>query len=96
MLMEMGYSVLETESADDAQGILQHTENIQLLLTDIVMPGQLNGRDLADWAQREARAVTVALMSGYAPSETGLSDTPMLPKPFSQKQLSDFLDKHCP
>lgn len=93
MLMDMGYSVLEAACADEAVDMLEHTPDIQLLLSDIVMPGELNGRDLADIARRGQRARCVALMSGYAPGEVGQTDIPILSKPFTQRQLADFLSK---
>jgi PAS domain S-box-containing protein len=92
-LVEMGYSVLEAETADDAKQIISHTPDIQLLISDIVMPGELNGRDLAHFARDNALASHIVLMTGYAPGEMGQTDLPTIAKPFSKKQLFEFLNK---
>jgi len=93
MLMEFGYSVVEADNADDGMRIVTHTPDIALLMTDIVMPGRLNGRDLADHAKHHHRARSVMLMTGYAPGETGHTDTPTISKPFTKKQLFEFLNR---
>jgi PAS domain S-box-containing protein len=93
MLMEFGYSVVEADNADDGMRIVTHTPDIALLMTDIVMPGRLNGRDLADHAKQHHRARSVMLMTGYAPGETGHTDTPTISKPFTKKQLFEFLNR---
>lgn len=91
-LMEMGYSVLEADNADDAKNIISHTPDIALLISDIVMPGQMNGRDLAHYAREQALAQRIMLMTGYAPGEIGQTNIPTIAKPFSKKQLFEFLN----
>ena len=46
-LSEAGYRVLEAPDAEAAMTIIESPEPIDLLLTDIVMPGEMDGRDLA-------------------------------------------------
>ena len=55
ILTELGYRVLEASSAAAALEILDRTPAIDLLFTDIVMPGGMNGRQLADEAAPAAR-----------------------------------------
>ena len=72
--------------------LLDQTPQIALLLSDVVMPGPVDGREVARHAL--ARHVPrVALMSGYAPGETGggPEGVPMLAKPFTHRQLIDLL-----
>lgn len=93
-LISLGFAVLEAENGTEALSILEHTPDISLLLSDVVMPGPVDGRVVA--RQAIARQVPrVALMSGYAPVEAGHSksgaDLPMLAKPFTPRQLADFL-----
>lgn len=93
-LIGLGFAVLEAENGSEALSILAHTPDISLLLTDVVMPGSVDGRAVA--RQALARQVPrVALMSGFAPAEAGHDEPgeglPILPKPFSQRQLADFL-----
>ncbi len=91
-LVELGFAVVEAASGAEAMQILDHTPGIALLLSDIVMPGEVDGRALARHA-RARHVPRVALMSGYAPGEASAGDAgvPLLAKPFTQRQLADFL-----
>jgi PAS domain S-box-containing protein len=95
-LIDMGYSVIEAENGDDAHHLITHTSMIELLISDIVMPGQINGRDLARYAKDHHLAHHVALMTGYAPEESSEVEIPTITKPFSKKQLFDFLNRLAP
>lgn len=92
MLEAAGYSVLAAASGDAARSIFEVEPAIDLLLTDIVMPGRLQGTDLA----RELRAIDeklpVVFMSGYASEATvhgnGLRpDDVRLMKPVMRRDL---------
>ena len=90
-LLDLGYAVLEAENGVEAREILASTPGIALLLTDVVMPGGVDGRDVA----REARDVhgiaRVLLMSGHAPARAQPGSMPLLLKPFSPTQLAAAL-----
>ena len=91
-LIDLGYAVVEAENGAEALQLLDQTPQIALLLSDVVMPGPVDGREVARHAL--ARHVPrVALMSGYAPGETGggPEGVPMLAKPFTHRQLIDLL-----
>jgi CheY-like chemotaxis protein len=66
MLSELGYSVLTTRNADDALVIIDSGVAIDLLFTDIVMPGTLRTPELALKARQKLAGVTVLFTSGYA------------------------------
>lgn len=69
-LMKYGYRVLAATSGDEAYKTFQEEPDIDLLLTDIVMPGDLQGATLAK-ALRELRPyLPVVFMSGHASEET--------------------------
>ena len=92
-LIDLGFAVVEAENGSEALQILDHTPQIALLLSDVVMPGPVDGRAVARHA-RALRVPRVALMSGYAPAEIGVQpddELPILPKPFTHRQLADFL-----
>jgi PAS domain S-box-containing protein len=92
-LGELGYRVLDAENA--AEGLqLMEKESIDLLLTDIVMPGGTDGRELARRARQRWPSLKVVFTSGF--SETRLngntspmfSCSPFLNKPYRKEELA--------
>lgn len=63
-LSDEGFDVVEAESGDDALSILQADPAIQLLLTDIQLPGVLNGRTLAKEARAKTPTLPIIFMTG--------------------------------
>lgn len=67
ILEHHGYRVLEAGSGPEAIPVWkQHANEIQLLLTDMVMPGNMNGRELAERLKKERPALKVVYTSGYS------------------------------
>ncbi|WP_337876807.1 ATP-binding protein [Elioraea sp.] len=62
----LGYRVLRAADGPEALALLEHERGIDLLFTDVVMPGGLNGRDLADLARARQPGLRVLFTSGYA------------------------------
>jgi CheY-like chemotaxis protein len=93
VLGAVGYHVLTAQNAADALRILARSEEkIDLLLTDVVMPG-MSGVDLASRALRERPTLRVLYTSGYAENEAlrrGIADgrMPFLAKPYSVIELT--------
>jgi two-component system cell cycle sensor histidine kinase/response regulator CckA len=97
MLVRQGYAVLEAASSVEAIAAWdRHAGAIDLVITDLVMPGGTNGRDLAAELQRRAPALKVILTSGYSadiagrPLELGDNQS-FLPKPWPPQQLLDVV-----
>ena len=65
ILNELGYTVSEAGHAKAALDVLQGEPSIDLLFTDIVMPGGMNGRELADEAKRLRPQLKVLFTTGY-------------------------------
>ena len=65
ILTELGYRVLEASSGAAALEILERTPALDLLFTDIVMPGGMNGRQLANEVTRLRPALKVLFTTGY-------------------------------
>jgi PAS domain S-box-containing protein len=91
ILRGAGYRVIEASGPDEALAVCARGEGIDLLLTDVVMPG-MNGRELAAQARRGGAVTKVLLMSGYAddPALRGadVSQFQFLRKPFTRSSLS--------
>jgi CheY-like chemotaxis protein len=91
VLSEFGYRVLEAADGPTALRILQSEPRIDLLVTDIGLPG-LNGRQLADAARVNRPGLKVLFMTGYA--ETAASSSFLQPgmaiitKPFVMDTLA--------
>jgi CheY-like chemotaxis protein len=66
VLREAGYRVLEAGDGPSALRLLQSDTRIDLLLTDVGLPGGLNGRQVADAARATRPALKVLFVTGYA------------------------------
>ncbi len=91
-LLELGFVVIEAENGSEAMQILERTPGVALLLSDVMMPGGVDGRALAAHARDRCGVARVVLMSGYAPEGLQRSDVPLLAKPFTRRQLAALLD----
>jgi two-component system cell cycle sensor histidine kinase/response regulator CckA len=94
-LKNQGYNVIEARSGETALEVLRVTPQIDVLVTDVVMPG-MDGVTLARLVRMERPTIQVILMSGYsedvAPQEVaGEAGMYFLPKPFSLKQLAGLV-----
>jgi CheY-like chemotaxis protein len=65
-LRELGYDVLEAESARAALELIEHHPEIRVLFTDVGLPGGMNGPQLADAARALRSGLKVVFTSGYA------------------------------
>lgn len=86
-LLDIGYSVVEAENGAEALALLNQTQGIRLVLSDVVMPGALNGFQVASHALQKGHIPHVVLMSGYVPDAEPIAGVPLLKKPFTREQL---------
>jgi PAS domain S-box-containing protein len=85
-LFRLGYRVLEASSGNEALKVWkQHRDEIRLLLTDLVMPGGMTGRELAAQLLEQNPKLNVVYSSGYSAEIVG--------KDFSPKENVNFLSK---
>ena len=93
MLLHLGYQVLVADSPGNALNLSsEHGDNIQLLLTDVVMP-EMNGRELVEQLQASNPKLKVLFMSGYSAdviAHRGILDKGLnfIHKPFSTLDMS--------
>jgi two-component system cell cycle sensor histidine kinase/response regulator CckA len=87
-LERSGYRVLEAASGKDALRIAGEAQHIDLLLTDVVMPG-MTGPQLVEKLHEQGKIDVVLFMSGYAREliGRGASEIRFLPKPFTPNAL---------
>jgi PAS domain S-box-containing protein len=90
MLCDLGYKVVEAESADAALRYLGDDHSVDLIVTDHLMPGQ-TGADLIREAQSRRPQLKALLVSGYSEVEGLAPDLKRLTKPFNQAELADAL-----
>lgn len=96
LLTGLGYRVIETANGPDALVKLQQHPEIALLFTDIIMPGGLNGRQLADTALGRHPRLRVLYTSGYTENaivhhgrlDPGIA---LLGKPYTRQALAHKL-----
>jgi PAS domain S-box-containing protein len=93
MLRDMGYRVVEAAAAKTALAVLDDGATVDLLLTDIALPGGMSGGDLAQEALRLRPGMKVLLTTGYSDhlAGLGLPAQPahgLLQKPFHKAELA--------
>jgi CheY-like chemotaxis protein len=93
VLQELGYTAIEAEDGQSGLKVLQSPARIDLLITDIGLPGGLNGRQVADAARNLRPELKVLFITGYAENAVlshGHIDAGMhvLTKPFAMEALA--------
>jgi signal transduction histidine kinase len=98
LLRELGYNALEASDGGSGLDILQSNTRIDLLITDVGLPGGLNGRQMADAARIRRPGLKVLFITGYAENavlshghlEPGMH---ILTKPFSMDVLAGRINE---
>lgn len=96
-LERMGYTVLEAPHPEAARALAALEPRLDLLLTDVVMPGG-GGAQLIQWLEQTHPTARVLVMSGYHASETlrrGVEQghVPFIAKPFTADQLMHEVER---
>ena len=95
MLVDLGHRVLRAEAAAPALAILERPDHIDLMITDLIMPGGMNGVELAKAAVALRPGLPVILTSGYTGETLGAANEapwPLLPKPYPAETLAAMID----
>jgi len=96
MLMELGYSVLKADNAEQALTVIRSGVHIDVLFTDVVMPGTLRSPEMARQAALLLPHLRILFTSGYTQNAIvhgGRLDpgVELLSKPYSQEDLAHKL-----
>jgi PAS domain S-box-containing protein len=97
-LHSLGYVTLDAANAADALSLIQQGASFDLLFTDVIMPGTMNGRQLADTLQKDQPALKVLFTSGYTENAIihhGKLDTGvlLLAKPYRKSDMARMVRK---
>ena len=94
LLRQLSYAVIATATASEALEVLAHRHDVNVVLSDIVMPGAMDGLELARVIKRDYPHIPILLTTGYA---LGLSDgsaamgIPVLRKPYRKQDIARSL-----
>jgi PAS domain S-box-containing protein len=88
-LQSLGFAVKEADSGDAAADMLKNDCKVRLVLSDVRMPGELTGIDLARLVKREWPSVQVLLTTGYVEGDETIDDLELLYKPYRATDLAD-------
>ena len=94
-LRECGYRVIEAVSADEALEVLQSAHEVNIVLTDVQMPGSTDGFGLAKWIRanrRDLQVILVGTPERAADTAAELCEEgPHLSKPYEPQILADLI-----
>ncbi len=100
----LGYKTVSATTGDQALNVLRVNKDIDLLFSDIIMPGDLNGYQLAQFAHEENPALKILLTSGFTTKQKeyvngenkflGQLTAKLLSKPYNQSELALAIRKN--
>jgi signal transduction histidine kinase/CheY-like chemotaxis protein len=97
-LRALGYSVLAVSSGAEALETLAYNQSFDLIMSDVMMPGPVQGPDLAKAVASLNRAIPIILITGYASENLNemadYTNCIVLTKPISQSDLKTAISTH--
>ena len=89
VLQEAGYEAITAASADEAIEVLEHRNDIRLAITDINLPGLMNGLKLAATVKDRWPPINTIIVSGYSAPGSGEmpSGSLFVPKPYNAGKM---------
>jgi PAS domain S-box-containing protein len=94
MIHQLGYDTTRVASAEAALGALADRRSVDIVFSDVMMPGRMNGVELAQEIRRRRPNLPVLLTSGYADAarrKAGAQQIKIIPKPYRIDELRDAL-----
>lgn len=90
-LRDCGFQVVEASNADEAIRVIQLDASINVVFSDINMPGSRNGFELAQWLRQERPSIKVLLTSGVPQMASAAGnlceDGPLVSKPYDPQSV---------
>jgi signal transduction histidine kinase len=95
-IQSLGYTTLSASNAQEALSVLRSSVSVDLLFTDVIMPGSMNGRELSIEALKLRPTLKVLYTSGYTENAIGEDgrldpDVLLLAKPYSRADLARMI-----
>ena len=90
-LRDLGYRVEVAYSAQEALSILSSHRRVDLIVSDIIMPPGQNGVDMAYSIRDAYPDMPIILTTGHSPDSIRPHTFPLLPKPYSRQELSQWV-----
>jgi CheY-like chemotaxis protein len=87
-LESLGFRVTEAEDGDEALALLLEDNGVDLIVTDVKMPGSMTGTDLARRVRSEWPWIRILLTSGYVEGEEELGSFDVVFKPYRVAELA--------
>ncbi|GAB0119958.1 hypothetical protein Acid7E03_40300 [Acidisoma sp. 7E03] len=96
-LRDCGYRVIEAGNVAEALTVLQSSETVHIVFSDVQMPGELDGFALARWVRQNQPQVKVLLTSGNAKAAKTATDLcedgPVESKPYQPQTVLDRIKR---
>ena len=99
-LAELGYTVIRAGNGAEALAELERAGQVDLLVTDIIMPGKMNGIELAHRVRELRPDIKIIFTSGF-PAEALAERSgkpeggPLLHKPYQRAEFADIVRRHA-
>jgi CheY-like chemotaxis protein len=88
---DAGFDVLDAGSADEAVQMLETAQEVAAIITDVRMPGRLDGLGLVRWLATARPSLPIVITSGYVPTEQATSENPavfaVVSKPYVPEEI---------
>jgi two-component system, response regulator PdtaR len=91
-LRNAGYSVIEAADADEALALLAHTLNVNVVLSDVQMPGSLDGAGLARIVRSKYPALKILLTSGHSAAVDAVEHDGFFAKPYNVTEIMNRIE----
>ena len=96
-LLECGFAVCSAANASEARAVLDAGQPVDLVFTDVQMPGEMNGFALARWVKEQYPDIEVVLTSGVVRFSEDASDlcerVEFVSKPYDHSLLADRIKR---
>jgi PAS domain S-box-containing protein len=95
MLADMGHRVRTAPDAEAALAIIENGEPVDLVFSDVMMAGSMNGFELARTIRRSHPKLPILLTTGYSEvlTSAGVVEFPILKKPYGEAEIARSIDR---